>query len=169
VNGEFHGNQYIELADEHWTGSHKEMRRRADAIMRTQKTSEHPKLGTVQLGSRKARSKTLGHMKTPHEFQSVQAIPEVASKGTLVSSEPDRGGRHNLVAVHKIERGVKIGETKYKAQAIVRQSRDGSRTTHHFYLHRIDPVANRKTGSPYCSPRLAAVRSGPAGQKKSTS
>jgi hydrogenase expression/formation protein HypD len=163
---ELHGIQFVEIPDEHWSGSVKEMRQRADAIMRTHTVAQHPKLGEIKLSGRQGRAKTLGHMKTPHEFQSVQAIPEVASKGTLVSSEPDREGRHNLVAVHKIERGVKIGETKYKAQAIVRESRDGSKTTHHFYLHRIDPVANGKTGSPYCSPRLAAVRSGPAGHSE---
>jgi hypothetical protein len=87
-------------------------------------------------------------MKTPHEFQSVQAIPHVVEKGK-VASWPDRHNRHNVVAIHKIEHGVKIGDAKYKATAVVRETRDGTKIPRHFYLHRIAPVANRKAGSPY--------------------
>jgi hypothetical protein len=158
--------EWTELADEHWTGSHKEMRQRANTIMRTQTFSVNPKLGTIKLGSQKARSKTLGHMKTPHEFQSVQAIPEITAKGR-VATEEDQQHRPDVVAIHKVQRNLRIGESEYKAQAIVRETKDGSKTTHRFYLHRIDPVANRKTGSPYCVPSPCGENSGPAGQKKS--
>jgi hypothetical protein len=106
-------------------------------------------------------------MKTPHEFQSVQAIPEITAKGR-VNTEEDQQHRRDVVAIHKVERDLKIGESKYKAQAIVRETKDGSKTTQHFYLHRIDPIANRKTGSPYCVPSLRGENSGPAGQKKPT-
>jgi hypothetical protein len=144
--------EWTQLADEHWTGTHREMRERADAIMRAHTTAHHPELGEIKLTGRKARTKTLGHMKTPHEFQSVQAIPEINSKGTKLPSQPDLKKRSNVVAVHKLERKLKIGEAQYKATSIIRETHDGKKTTQHFYLHRIDPIANRKTGSPYCVP-----------------
>jgi hypothetical protein len=114
MSNENQDNQFFEIADEHWTGTHQEMRQKADAIMRAHTVAQHPELGEVQLGSHKGRSKTLGHMKTPHEFQSVQAIPEIIAKGKLISSEPDRDNRPDIVAVHKIEYGLKIGGSKYK-------------------------------------------------------
>jgi hypothetical protein len=157
--------EWTELPDEHWTGTHQEMRARADAIMRSQTTSEHPKLGTIKLNSHKARSKTLGHMATPHEFQSVQAIPEITSKGR-VTSGPDDKHRPDVVAIHKIEHGVKIGDSKYKGQATVREMKDGSKTSQHFYLHRIDRVANKKPAVRIHALRLAAENIGPAGQRK---
>ena len=160
--------EWTELADEHWTGTHQEMRQRADAIMRTQTSSEHPELGTIKLGSHKSRSKTLGHMTTPHEFQSVQAIPEITEKGKLVSSEPDKANRQDVVAIHKIDRNLKIGDAQYKAHAVVRETKDGSKTTQHFYLHRIDTITNKKPAVCIHALRLAAKNISPAGHRKSS-
>jgi hypothetical protein len=158
--------EWTELADEHWTGTHQEMRQRADAIMRTRTVARHPELGEVKLDSHKSRSKTLGHMKTPHEFQSVQAIPEIIAKGKLVSSEPDRANRPDVVAVHKIEHGLKIGDAKYKAQIPGRERRDGEKTTQRLYVHRIDPAANGKPEVLIHALRNEAENIGPSGQKK---
>jgi hypothetical protein len=105
-------------------------------------------------------------MKTPHEFQSVQAIPEITAKGT-VTTEEDEQHRPDVVAIHKIEHNLRIGESKYKARAIVRETKDGAKTSQHFYLHRIDPIANGKTGSPYCVPSSCGENSGPAGHSES--
>jgi phage gp29-like protein len=134
--GEFHGNQYVTIADEKWSGSPKEMHERADKIMRGFTSANHPKLGEVKF-TRLGRSKTLYDKRTPHEFQSVQAIPQLVEKGTLVSSLPDRKGRPDIIAVHKIEHGLKIGEAKYHAEVTVRESWDGKKTANKFYLHRI--------------------------------
>jgi hydrogenase expression/formation protein HypD len=136
---ELHCNQYVEIPDEHWTGSVKEMRQRADQMMRGFKSSHNPELGEVQF-SKTGRSKTLGTKTTPHQFQSVQALPALIEKGTVVSSVADKQGRYHIVKIHTIEHGLKIGESPYRAQIIVREVRTGSKTsktTHQFYLHKL--------------------------------
>lgn len=134
---EFHGNQYVELPDEHWSGTPKEMRQRAKEIMKGFKTATHPKLGGINFTAR-GRGKTLSDKKTPHEFQSVQALPQLIEKGKLISSEPDREGRASITAVHRIEHGLKIGDSKYRAGIVIRSHLTGAKTANNFYLHQID-------------------------------
>jgi hypothetical protein len=131
-----HMDQYVEIPDEHWTGTPKEMHKRAGAIMRTFTSARHPQLGEIRFTG-KGRDKTLFDKRTPHDFQSVQAIPHIVERGALVSSEPDRQHRPSIVAVHKIEYGLQIGDAKYRAEIIVRETREGAKTAHQFYLHRL--------------------------------
>lgn len=133
---EFHGNQYVTLADEKWTGTPKEMHARAEAVMKGFKSATNPQLGEVQF-TRSGRHKTLFDKRTPHEFQSVQALPKLVEQGKVVSSLPDRKGRADILAVHKIEHGLKIGDDKYKAELTIRETKEGAKTAQKFYLHRI--------------------------------
>jgi len=152
---------FVEIPDEQWTGTPKEMHKRADTIMRGFTSARHPQLGEVHFTG-KGRSKTLFDKRTPHEFQSVQALPQIVEEGTLISSQPDRQNRPDIVAVHKIEHGLKIGEVEYRAEVIVRETRAGAKTAQQFYLHRI--TKNGKAGSLSCLPRLSAETGSPAGQ-----
>lgn len=136
MDAEFHGSQYVEIPDEHWTGTPKEMHKRADALMRKFTVTKNPELGDVHFTG-KGRSKTLFDKRKPHEFQSVKAIPEIVEQGKVVSSLPDRQNRPDIIAVHKIEHGLKIGEAKYKAEITVRETKSGTKSVHQFYLHRI--------------------------------
>jgi hypothetical protein len=140
---------FVEIPDEHWTGTPKEMHKRADTIMRGFTSALHPQLGQVHFTG-KGRSKTLFDKRTPHEFQSVQALPQIVENGKLISSRPDRQHRPDIVAVHKIEHGLKIGNAEYRAEVTVRETRSGAKTAHHFYLHRI--TKNEMTGSLSCLP-----------------
>lgn len=133
---EFRGNQYVELADEGWKGSPKEMHQRASETMRGFKSARHPVLGEVQFTGM-GRDKTLFDKRTPHEFQSAQALPELISKGTLVKSVPDRKGRPEIKAFHTLEHGLKIGAAKYKAEITIKEHTDGRRQVNTFYLHRL--------------------------------
>jgi hypothetical protein len=138
-SAEFHGSPYVEIPDEHWTGTVKEMRARADRTLRGFKAANHPKLGSVQF-SKTGRKETLHDKTTPHQFQAVQAIPQLIEKGELTDSSPDRQHRPHITAFHTIEHGLKIGETPYHAKIIVREVKTGgggAKTTHQFYLHRI--------------------------------
>jgi len=83
---------FVEIPDEQWTGTPKEMHKRADTIMRGFTSARHPQLGEVHFTG-KGRSKTLFDKRTPHEFQSVQALPQIVEEGTLISSQPDRQNR----------------------------------------------------------------------------
>ncbi len=152
--------QWVSLEDEAWTGTPKEMHQRADKIMRGFKSAKHPQLGEVHFTG-KGRAKTLFDKRTPHEFQSVQAIPALVSSGKLVSSLPDRKGRSHIVAVHKLEHGLKIGPARYKAEITVRETREGVKTAQRFYLHRL--FKNRKASSLSCLPGLSATAGSPAG------
>lgn len=134
---EFHGNQWAgSLPDEHWTGTPKEMHERAEAIMRTFTPVEHPKLGAVRF-SRDGRDKTLHEKRTPHEFQSVQALPDLVRHGRWTGSSPDRKRRRDVVAFHKIEAGLTIGTAAYRAEVLVKETASGEATAHKFYLHRL--------------------------------
>ena len=145
---EFYGEQCVEIPDEHWSGSVKEMRQRAGKIMRGFKSAIHPKLGPVQF-SKTGRTKTPSDKTTSHQFQSVRAIPRLIEQGDVTSSLPDRQGRGHIIAVHTVEHGLKIGETPYHAKIIVREVKTGggktSSTVQQFYLHQIK--ANKKAGS----------------------
>jgi hypothetical protein len=133
---EFHENEFVEIPDEQWTGTPKEMHKRASTIMRAFASVRNPHLGEVRFTG-KGRDKTLFDKRTPHEFQSVQALPGIVSKGKLFSSQPDRKNRPEIVAVHRLEHGLKIGDVKYRAEVIVRETKTGAKTAHQFYLHRI--------------------------------
>jgi len=158
---EFQGSQCVEIPDEHWRGTPKEMHKRADAIMRKFTYAHNPQLGDVHF-TNTGRTKTLFDKRTPHEFQSVQALPKIVEQGKVVSTEPDRKGRPTIKAVHKIEYGLKIGDAKYKAEITVRETQTGAKTAHQFYLHRI--TKNRKTGSLACGSCLAAKAHSPSGR-----
>jgi hydrogenase expression/formation protein HypD len=160
---EFQDIQYVEIPDEKWTGTPKEMHKRADAIMRKFTSARNLDLGDVHFTG-KGRAKTLFDKRTPHEFQSVQALPEIVEKGKVVSSQPDRKNRPDVLAVHKIEHGLKIGEAIYEAEVTVRETKSGTKTAYQFYLHRI--TRNRKTGSLSCLSNLAVKTGSPAGQPK---
>ena len=137
---EFRDIQFVEIPDEKWSGTVKEMRQRADQMMRGFKAAIHPKLGPVHF-SKTGRTKTLFDKTTPHQFQSVQAIPQLIEQGDLTSSLPDSKGRAHIIAVHTIEHGLKIGDDHYHARIIVREVKTGggktSKTAHQFYLHQI--------------------------------
>lgn len=152
--------QWIEMADEHWGGTPPEMHERAEGVMRSFDSANHPQIGNVKF-TRDGRDKTLYSLRTPHEFQSVQAIPQVVEKGRLVSSEPDRGGNPDIVAFHKIEHGVKIGGVPYTAQVTVKQTRSGQIEHQKFYLHRLTPQQN--ASSPYNAGPMSPPGRGPAG------
>ena len=134
---DFRGNQYVEVAGDQWSGTPKEMHQRADEIMRGFKPVKNPKLGEVEFSSG-GRDKTLKAMRRPHEFQSVQAIPQIIERGS-VTTEADRKNRAEIRAVHKITHGVKIGDAKYQAEVTVRETNLGKRIAQKFYLHRIAP------------------------------
>ncbi len=162
---EFQGDPCVTIPDEHWTGTVKEMRRRADQTMRGFKSSRNPELGEVHF-SKTGRSKTLGTKTTPHQFQSVQALPALIEKGTVVSSAADQQGRYHIVKIHTIEHGLKIGESPYRAQIIVREVRTGSKTTktaHQFYLHKLQ---TEKADSHNFRPALSGETSSPASPRK---
>jgi hypothetical protein len=166
---EFQGMRYVEIPDEHWSGSVKEMRQRAGQTMRGFKPAIHPKLGPVQF-SKTGRLKTLSDKTTPHQFQSVQAIPQLIEQGDLKSSMPDSKGRAHIVAVHTVEHGLKIGEDRYHAKIIVREVKTGggksSKTQHQFYLHQI--ADNKKAGSLNSGLPQSGQSRSPASQGKST-
>jgi phage gp29-like protein len=128
--------KHVEIPDEHWTGTPKEMHDRADRIMRGFTSVHHPQLGEIKF-TRDGRDKTLFDKRTPHEFQSVQALPELTKGGRLVASEPDRKGRPEVIAMHKLEHRLKIGDTPYRAEITVRETRNEGKTAHKFYLHRL--------------------------------
>lgn len=138
-------NQPLRIPDEHWTGSAKEMHARADRIMRGFTPVRHPQLGTIRF-SRDGRDKTLAEKRKPHEFQSVEALPDLIQRGKLVSTTADRKGRQDIKAWHKLEHGLLIGNTLYQAEITVKEFRDGSALAHKFYLHRIKNV---EASSPY--------------------
>lgn len=132
-----HGSQYVTIRDEKWTGTAKEMHKRADRIMRGFRPVQHQQLGEIKF-SASGRKKTLFDKRTPHEFQSVQALPELTRRGRLVSTERDRKGREDVVAFHKLEHGLKIGETPYRAELTVMETKNEGKTAHKFYLHRLE-------------------------------
>jgi len=134
--GEFHGNQYVTIADEHWTGTPKEMHQRANAIMKGFAPVQHPELGEIKFTA-EGRKKTLFDKRTPHEFQSVQALPELTRSARLVGTSPDRKGRAHVAAYHKLEHGLQIGQASYRAEITVKQTEDGGHAAHKFYLHRL--------------------------------
>jgi hypothetical protein len=134
--GRFASLPLISIPDEGWTGSRKEMSDKADGIMRGFTTVEHPKVGTIHF-TNQGRGETLHRQHTAHEFQAVQALPEIGRQGKWTGSEPDNKGRRGIVAFHKIEARLRIGSTPYHAQMITKESTDGTVTSHKFYLHRI--------------------------------
>jgi hypothetical protein len=87
-------------------------------------------------------------------------------KGKVVSSQPDRKNRPTIKAVHKIEHGLKIGDVKYKVDVTVRETQNGAKTAHQFYLHRI--TKNRMAESLACGSCLAAKAHSPSGQQQSS-
>jgi hypothetical protein len=133
---EFHGTQYVAIADEKWTGGPKQMHKRADTIMRGFGPVQHPRLGEIRFSS-DGRDKTLFDKRSPHEFQSVQALPELTRRGRLVKTEPDRKGRADVVAFHKLEHGLKIGEARYRAEITVKETKNEGKKAQKFYLHRL--------------------------------
>ena len=149
----------VRITDEHWTGTPKEMHERADHIMRTFKPVSHPQLGTIRF-SRDGRDKTLSEKRTPHEFQSVQALPDLIRRGQVVSTTADRKGRQEIMAWHKLEHGLQIGETPYQVEITVKEFRDGSAVAHKFYLHRIK---NTEASSPHIADPALKPSRGPAG------
>jgi Large polyvalent protein-associated domain 3 len=153
------GSRYVEIADEYWTGTPKQMHKRAAAIMKVFGPVMNAELGEVHF-SKVGRKKTLFDKRTPHEFQSVSALPELTRRGKVVSSIPDRKGRGGVMAFHKLEHGLKIGEAKYRVEITVKQTTDGPKRVHQFYLHRL---RNEEASSLSSRPSLRRTAS-PAGQ-----
>jgi hypothetical protein len=79
----------------------------------------------------------------------------------MVSTIPDRKGRQDIRAWHKLEHGLQLGEVLYQAEITVKEFRDGSAVAHKFYLHRIKKV---KASSPYIADPVLKPSRGPAGQ-----
>ena len=152
--------QPLRIADEHWTGTPKQMHERADQIMRTFGPVRHPQLGMVRF-SRDGRDKTLSEKRTPHEFQSVCALPELMRRAQVVSTTADRKGRQDIRAWHKLEHELQIGDSLYRAEITVKEFRDGSAVAHKFYLHRI---RNVEASSPCIADPALKPNRGPAGQ-----
>ncbi|MCX6893720.1 MAG: hypothetical protein NTX51_19700 [Verrucomicrobia bacterium] len=153
-------NQPIRIPDEHWTGTPKEMHERADQIMRAFEPVMHPQLGKIRF-SRDGRDKTLSEKRSPHEFQSVRALPELIWRGWVSSTTADRKGRQDVRAWHKLEHGLQIGDVPYQAEITIKEFTDGSTVAHKFYLHRI---TNTKASSPYIADPALKPSRGPAGQ-----
>jgi phage gp29-like protein len=109
-DGRFLG--FIKIPDEKWTGTVDEMRERADKIMRSHKPANHPTLGPINF-TKAGRNKTLRDKTTPHQFQAVQALPELSEKGRHTRWDTDRKGRPHIAAVHTVEHGLKIGKDSY--------------------------------------------------------
>src|ERR1039458_18330 len=105
-------NQPVRVPDEHWMGTPKEMHERADQIMRAFEPVRQPQLGIIRF-SRDGRDKTLSEKRSPHEFQSVRALPELIRRGQVVSTTADRKGRQDVRAWHKLEHGLQIGDAAY--------------------------------------------------------
>jgi hypothetical protein len=135
------------------------MHERADKIMRAFGPVRHPQLGTIRF-SRDGRDKTLSEKRTPHEFQSVRALPELVRRAQVVSTTADRKGRQDIRAWHRLELGLQIGDALYQAEITIKEFKDGSAVAHKFYLHRIK---NTKASSPYIADPALPSR-GPAGQ-----
>jgi hypothetical protein len=153
-------NQPVRIPDEHWMGTPKEMHERADQIMRAFEPVRQPQLGIIRF-SRDGRDKTLSEKRSPHEFQSVRALPELIRRGQVVSTTADRKGRQDVRAWHKLEHGLQIGDAAYQAEITVKEFTDGSAVAHKLYLHRIKNV---KASSPYIADPALRPSRGPAGQ-----
>ncbi len=137
----FRGNQWtkgihITIEDEDWMGTPKEMHKRADAIMRTFQPVEHPEIGKVAF-SKQGRNKTLYEKRTPHEFQSVQALPELVKKGKVVGEDIERKGREGIKKYYYLEAGLRIGSTTYRVEMTLRVVDAGNAEMTQFYLHRL--------------------------------
>ena len=150
----------VRIPDEHWTGTPREMHERADQIMRTFVPVKHPQLGDVRF-SRDGRDKTLSEKRTPHEFQSVRALPELIRRGQVVSTTADRKGRQDIRAWHKLEHGLQIGDAAYQVEITVKEFRNGYAVAHKFYLHRLK---NSQASSPYIADPALKPSRGPAGR-----
>ncbi|HEX4085910.1 MAG TPA: DUF935 family protein [Chthoniobacteraceae bacterium] len=134
--GRFASLPLVSIPDEGWTGSRKEMSDRANKVMLGFNTESHPKLGNIHFTAQ-GRGETLHRQHTAHEFQAVQALPQIARQGKWTKSEPDLKGRQDVKAFHTVESRLRIGSTPYHAQMIVKESKDGTAMSHKFYLHRI--------------------------------
>ena len=152
--------QLVRIRDEHWTGTPKEMHKRADQIMRGFQPVSHPQLGIIRF-SRDGRDKTLSEKRTSHEFQSVQALPELIRRARVVSTSADRENRQDIKAWHKLEHGLQIGEARYLVEITVKELRAGPAVVQKFYLHRIK---NTVASSPCIADPAQMPSRGPAGQ-----
>jgi phage gp29-like protein len=135
-DGTFVSLPLVSIPDEQWTGARAELSSRANALMKTFGPERHPRVGLIHFTS-DGRGETLHRQRTPHEFQAVKALPEIARRGRWMRSEPDNKGRQGVVAFHHIEARLRIGQTPYHAQLITKETEDGTVTRHKFYLHRI--------------------------------
>jgi hypothetical protein len=126
------------IEDEGWTGTPKDLHKRAAGIMKGFKSVEHPTLGEVLFTSQ-GRKKTLFDKRTSHEFQSVKALPVLVSRGKIVSTQADRKGRQDISKFYKLEHDLEIGKTRYRAEVTIKEAQDGRKSTNRFYLHRIHP------------------------------
>jgi hypothetical protein len=57
--------------------------------------------------------------------RAIPAIPEMLQKGKLLGSEPDRLGRGDIKAVHRLTSAVEIGGKRIDTVLIVRETKDG--------------------------------------------
>ncbi len=167
----FRGNQWtkgihVAIPDERWTGSPKEMRARADAIYRTLQPATNPTIGSVEFG-RAGRKKTFFDKRTPHEFQAVQALPELVAKASVKTSLPDRKERDDIKSVHTLTAGLRIGKVSYRAELTVRETLVGEKSVQMFYLHRLsdrhEPVKGKAAGPYNVSPAFRPD-DGPSGK-----
>lgn len=171
-DGKFHGNQHTgpidhSLPDEHWTGTRGEMAKRASAIIKSFEPAEHPVLGKVHF-SKDGRGKTLSRQTSAHDFQAVQALPQLIARGKLQEgSVPDNKGRRGIKGFRTLESSLRIGKTTYKVQMLIKESTaDGRNYLQHFYLHRLKhhhgPIKGRAV-SPYTDPAFRLRNRGPDG------
>jgi hypothetical protein len=91
-------------------------------------TSTGWKIDFNRTGARK-----IGGRKGEDLYRIVAALPEILEKGSLVSSEPDRSGRPDIKAVHKIAARVLLAGRAKDVIATVRETKDG---TFHYDLSR---------------------------------
>jgi phage gp29-like protein len=159
------GTSHVAIEDEHWTGTRHELRARATAIMKGFTPAVHPTLGPVRF-SRDGIGKTLKIQQTAHEFQSVQALPELVRKGHLAKTEADNRNRPEVHGYHTLQAALTIGATTYRAEMVIKQSTDGVHDVQKFYLHRLrhesGPVKTKATG-PIADPAFQPDR-GPGGE-----
>jgi phage gp29-like protein len=130
----------VEIADEHWTGTPKEMHARAEAIMRTFQPVTNEATGKNVSFTRDGRDKTLYTLRTPHEFQAAaRALPEMVRTGQPTSESGDRKTRQDVGGFTKLASGVRIGDAAYRAEITLKSANQGTggAIIHKFYLLRL--------------------------------
>lgn len=107
-------------------------------------TIEFNKAGAGKIGGRKGED----------IYKAVVALPQILERGVLVNSEPDKRGRPDIKAIHKIAATVRIDGRDVPLVATVRETADGkfhydlSRENEGGRIKSAEPLGNSRLGQP---------------------